>query len=361
MGDVNNGTVHYSTMATTAFPNATSIVFLNEELFPIAVDHLMKTLYVLVAVLGILGNGLILYLFASKRVILTPFNILLLNLSLSDMLADISILPYVFISLKSIRSFSQTTANALCTVVMGQMTYWIVTVAALFTLTVISVSRYIFIRYPLKSQSFHKKHASYVVILIIWPGAIAMCMPTFFSFHYNYEYAVCERVWPQGVNGQVYSSITSLLGYIIPILVLIFTFIGTRQYLWLTKTNELVRSSSSIRRRKTASMLLGALVLAFFVCWSPFFVYWVLSRTATTIFPDGPEGDYSRMRVIVFVVFVSLLNTVADPIIYGLRSEDFRKSLRLMWHQVVSGGRERARTKSSECPDSRCDDHHIHL
>ena len=348
----------------TSNTNSTTIAYVNEDLLPTGLDITMKVLYVVVAVMGLFGNGLIFYLFASKRVRLTPFNIFLLNLSIADTLADLSIWPYVFIDLKSLRSLGEDAADSVCVLVMGQMTYWIATVAALFTLSVISVSRYIFIRHPMKSQYFHKNHASYIVILLIWPVSVGMCMPNFFSLKYNKTFAVCERIWPDEVNGQVYSGITALLGYVIPILVLLFTYVGTRQYLWLTRTNDLVRSTCSVRRRKTASMLLAALVLAFFVCWSPFFIYWILSRTATTIFPDGPKGDYARMRIIIFVVFVSLCNTVADPIIYGLRGEDFRKSLRDLRENIpcfATRRRERARTKSSECPDSRCDEHRIHL
>ena len=348
----------------TSIGNITTMPLVDDALLPPAVDLIMKLLYVVVAALGLFGNGLVFYLFASKRVKLTPFNIFLLNLSISDTLADLSIWPYVFINLKSLRSFSDETADSLCVLVMGQMTYWVATVAALFTLTVISVSRYIFIRHPMRSQYFHKKHASYIVVLIIWPVSVAMCLPNFFSFDYDKDYAVCERKWPHAVNGRIYSAATAFLGYILPIIVLIFTFIGTRQYLWLSHANDIVRSTCSIRRRKTASMLLASLIVAFFICWTPFFIYWILSRTATSIFPEGPAGDYARMRVIVFVVFISLCNTVADPIIYGLRGEDFRKSLKHVKHSIscfAPPQRNRARTKSSECPDSRCDEHRIHL
>ena len=362
----NNISIALVTDSTTYIPNTQS--YINREILPTAVDHFVKFAYVIVAILGLTGNGFIFYLFASKRVRITAFNVLLLNLSISDAIADISIWPYVFVDLKSLRGLDQSTSDRLCFVTMGQMTYWIATVASLFTLTVISLSRYAFIRRPLQAKFFNKRHASLIVVLMIWPVSLSMCLPNFFSLRYNEIYAVCERDWPKGIDGQVYSAVTAVLGYIFPMVVLMFTFIATRQQLWLINNNDVIRSACSIRRRKKASMLLGALVIAFFVCWSPFFVYWILSRTATSIFPDGPEGDYSRMRIILFVVLVSLCNTVADPIIYGLRGEDFRKCLLEMKNSIPyfatrerARARSRARTKSSECPDSLCDLHHVHL
>ena len=342
---------------TAPLPNVTASTPLNEDLLPLWVDITMKVLYVVVAVLGVLGNSLVFYLFGSKRVKMTPFNILLLNLSISDVLADLSIWPYVFIDLRSLRGLSQSVADSMCVITMGQMTYWLAASAALLTLCVISVSRYLFIRYPMKAQSFKKSHALYIVTLFIWPISTIVIMPHFFSFHYNNQSSICERRWPDGINGRVYSGTTALLAYILPNCILTFTFIATRQRLWLTKSSNLIQSPTSIRRRKAASMLLAALILAFFACWGPFFIYWALSRTFKSIFPEGPEGEYMRMRIIVFVVFVSLCNTVADPIIYGLRGDDFRKSLRKLKNGILHPSqqqpqRTKSHTKSTKCSGS---------
>jgi len=349
---------------TAPLQNVTASTPLNKDLLPVWVDITMKVLYVVVAVLGVLGNSLVFYLFGSKRVKMTPFNILLLNLSISDVLADLSIWPYVFIDLRSLRGLSQSVADSMCVITMGQMTYWLAASAALLTLCVISVSRYLFIRYPMKAQSFKKSHALYIVILFIWPFSIALVMPNFFAFHYNSQFSICERRWPDGINGRVYSGITALLGYLVPSSLLLFTFIATRQRLWLTRSTSLSHSASSIRRRKAASMLLAALILAFFACWGPFFIYWALSRALKSIFPEGPEGEYMRMRIIIFVLFFSLCNTVADPIVYGLRGEDFRKSLRKLkigiLHPSQQPQRDRSHTKSTECSDSRSDDHRVY-
>ena len=350
-------------LTTAPFENVTASTPLNKDLLPIWIDITMKVLYVVVAGLGVLGNGLVFYLFGSKRVKMTPFNVLLLNLSISDTLGDMSLWPYVFIDLRSLRGLSQSAANSMCVVIMGHMTYWLAASAALLTLCVVSISRYFFIRYPMKAQCFKKRHALYIVILFIWPISTAVVMPHFFSFYYNAQFSICERRWPDGINGRVYSGITALLAYILPVCILIFTFIATRQRLWLTKSTNLIRSPSSIRRRKAASMLLAALILAFFACWGPFFIYWALSRTIRSIFPEGPEGEYIRMRIIVFVVFVSLCNTVADPIIYGLRGGDFRKSLRKLKNDILHPSqqqRQRAssRTRSSGTRGAQAADDH---
>ena len=355
----------YIGSTTAPFENVTASTPLNKDLLPLWIDIAMKVLYVVVAILGVLGNGLVFYLFGSKRVKMTSFNILLLNLSISDTLADLSIWPYAFIDLRSLRGLSQSEADFMCFITMGQMTYWLASTAALVTLCFISISRFLFIRYPTKVHCIKKSHALCIVILFIWPFSIGSVMPNLFSFYYNSQFSICERRWPDGINGRAYSGVTALLGNLLPSSLLIFTFVATRQRLWLTQATSLNHSPSSIRRRKAASMLLACLVLAFFACWAPFFIYWALSRAFKSIFPEGPEGEYMRMRIVVFVVFFSLCNTVADPIIYGLRGEDFRKSLRKlksgMLHPSQQPQRDRSHTRSTVCSDSRSDDHRVYI
>eukprot|EP00112_Aurelia_sp_Birch-Aquarium-sp1_P018418 Seg4393.2 transcript_id=Seg4393.2/GoldUCD/mRNA.D3Y31 product="Somatostatin receptor type 4" protein_id=Seg4393.2/GoldUCD/D3Y31 len=314
-------------LTTASFSNTTIHTHWDEVVYPPAVDYTLKALYIIVAASGLIGNSVIIYLFASKRVRLTAFNILLFSLSLSDALADLSLWVYIFVDLKSIQELKHDLADFLCTATMGQFTYWTAMAATLNSLSAISICRYVIIRYPLKASSFKRIHAWIIVCLIIWPAAIAMTFPGFISLQYNDVYAVCWRVWPHGINGLAYIVSSGVIGYGGPIFLLCFTLIATRRQLWLTKDNDVARSIASAKRRRKAVILLAALILTFFIFWTPMFIYWVLSRTFSSMFPDGPDGEYARMRIIRVVVLISLGNTVADPIIYILRGEDFRNSL----------------------------------
>ena len=225
-------------MATLFSNNTTPGYYRTSNIFPEAAEIVFKVLYVVVAGLGLAGNSFIMYMFSSKRVEVSPFNVLLLNLSISDAIAAISILPYVFIDLRQLRGMSQRTANVVCVLSMGQSAYWLAVVASTFTLFVISISRYLFIHYPLKARFFNEKHASLIIIGVIWPVAVALGVPNFLSLHYDPDYAVCKRVWPSYFNGTVFSSVTALLGFVLPVVVMIFTFVATRRYLWQNKSSR---------------------------------------------------------------------------------------------------------------------------
>ena len=120
--------------------------------YPEDIRLMFNCFYCIIVICGIAGNSIFCYLFASKRVKCNFFTLLLLNLSVADIISCISILPYAIVDLSWLTPLSQRNANAACTVIMGQMPFWVTTVATLFTLVFISFSRFVAIAHPLKSR-----------------------------------------------------------------------------------------------------------------------------------------------------------------------------------------------------------------
>ena len=297
----------------------TMVVYRNVEIYPQAVEFALKVLYSAVATLGLLSNGGIIYIFITKKIKMNSFKILLLNLTVGDLLSVVAIWPYNFIDLRSLRGMQD--ANFMCALTIGTVMYWFASVASIFSLCLLSVNRYLAVCKPQRAESFNKNLVSLIIVCIVWPTSISISIPNIFSFEYKAEYAVCTRKWPEGFNSVGFSVITSIFGYIIPISVITFTFFATRKYLWSRSIGTVSRPSQSVRRNRKTALFMGFLIVAFFVCWSPFFVYWILSRAIPSVFPQGVEGEYSRMKVIRVTVLISLFNTVINPIIYGLRGD----------------------------------------
>lgn len=309
--------------------NITEFSYEDEELLPIALEYCLQILYTIVATLGLISNGGIIYLFVTKAIKMAPFKLLLLNLSVADMLCALSLWPYIFIDLKSLRGMHWKKANMVCAIVMGNMTYWIGVVVSTFTLTLISISRYLFVCHPLRATNFNKMRVSVVIVCLVWPTAIAIGVPALVSFAYDPKYAVCNRKWAKSINGVVYSATTSFLGFVFPVGILCFTLLATRKYFWRRTFGTVLRSPGEVRRHRKTAKFMAALIAAFFISWGPFFFYWLLSRSVKTIFPKGAKGEYARMKVLRFVILISLCNTVADPFIYGLRGDpEFKRIFR---------------------------------
>ena len=298
-----------------------------DELFPYALDFALKIVYSLLATVSLLSNSGIVYIFMKKKIKMNSFKVLLLNLTICDALSAASIWPYIFIDLKCLRGMANT--KFMCAITIGNVLYWFASVASIFSLTLMSINRYFAICHPQAAKQFSKRRAVMIVFFLIWPTSIVISAPNIVAFKYLPKYAICTRDWPKGFNGTVFGILTFLLGLILPVCVITFTFIATRKYLWSRRFGSARRSAQTIRRNRKASIFMALLIVAFFVCWSPFFVYWILSKVTPSVFPKGIHGDYTTTRAVRIVVLISLFNTVINPIIYGLRGDiEFKNSFR---------------------------------
>ncbi len=143
------------------------------------------------------------------------------------------------------------------------------------------------------------------------------------------EWGICKREWPSAINGTFYSAITAVLALIVPVFVLFYTFIATVKNLRNKVQDAQFAHEIHQRSRRRTIRLLGWLIIVFCVCWAPFWIYWILSRSAN-VFDMGNLGDYQRMRVIRVTILVAAMNATADPLLYGLLGEQFRGAIRSM-------------------------------
>eukprot|EP00794_Sanderia_malayensis_P018288 gene18286-20111_t len=302
------------------------------EIFPSFVEAILNFFYVVVSLIGIVGNSLIIYLIATKKVNRTAFNILLTNLSVADLIASISLYPYVFISLKG-HDVSNVVGTIFCDFTVGLALFFICASVSLLSLTIISINRFICINYPLKFVWHQGVTSSKILVVASWFIAVCSILPVLASFKYNKDWGICEREWPEIIDGQLYSIITTILGFGVPVTVLFYTFIVTLKNMRI-KVNDLQLSHQLNRRsRKKTIRLLGWLIIVFCACWAPFWIYWILSRS-TRIFDEGNLGDYQRMRAIRFTVLIASINSSADPFLYGLFGEQFKGALRMLFRST---------------------------
>ena len=298
------------------------------EVFPDTVEAFIRLAYCLCTLIGIVGNGLVFSLISTKKVDRTPFNLLLANLAAADFLADISLYPYVFIDIRGVNS-SPLTGQILCNFTVGLSPFFVCTFVSLFTLTTISINRYICINHPFRFEWQQSKRTVKITVIFAWLLGIVSISPNIFSFTYKKEWGVCHREWPEAINGMLYSLFTSFLALIVPLAVLLYTFIATIKSL-KTKVSDLSISRQTDNSRKKTIRLLAWLLVVFCICWTPFFIYWLLSRS-TNVFKDDYKGDYQRMRVIRVTILVASFNTAADPLLYALFSEQYRGALKKMF------------------------------
>lgn len=125
--------------------------------------------------------------------------------------------------------------------------------------------------------------------------------------------------------------------FIIPLAILIILYTIIAKNLMenpgiITQNNKhnIVSGNSVLRYRKQVVMMLGTVVLSFFVCLLPFraLTLWIIIVPPETVMALGLEGYYI---LLYFCRIMLYLNSAVNPILYNLMSSKFRDGfLRLL-------------------------------
>ena len=326
--------------SSTTFGSNTSNI--GALLFTTSEDIAIKTIYTIVSIADIVGNSVIILIIAKDKRIQNTVNLLIVNLSISDIVAGFAVYPYLFITI----SWEDKQADLLCGIKNGLVLFYSATTVNFLTLGVLSFSRYMLINHPTKLKwRIRKEHVKFVSIAS-WIIGIGFISPNIMAFRFSPEEGLCKGYWPKWVNKHAFFSVSVVL-IIVPFASLTFTFASTVHTLWFkASTRRLARSNSvsgvqSSRRKVT--ILLGLLIFALLICWLPFSVFWTLS-SATDYFSGSIENTINKLRTMRICLLIAFLNTVLDPVIYAFGNRQIKEGAMKMLRKVHSNGVEPTNT-----------------
>ncbi|XP_050982614.1 mu-type opioid receptor isoform X2 [Labeo rohita] len=155
---------------------------LDKSSTPVIVAIIITALYSIVCVVGLLGNVLVMYVIIRYTKMKTATNIYIFNLALADALAT-STLPF-----QSVNYLMGTWpfGDVLCKIVMSIDYYNMFT--SIFTLTTMSVDRYIAVCHPVKALDFRTPRNAKIVNVCNWILSSAIGLPVMVMASTTIEY-----------------------------------------------------------------------------------------------------------------------------------------------------------------------------
>ncbi|KAL4629805.1 galanin receptor type 1-like [Arapaima gigas] len=289
-----------------------------EAAFGIGTDNLITLLiFGLIFGLGVLGNSMVITVLARNRPgkPRSTTNIFILNLSIADLSYLVSCVPF------------QSTVYMLPTWVLGALIckfiHYFFTVSMLvsiFTLSVMSVDRYVAIVHSRRSSSIRLSRHALLGVLSIWLLSLAMAAPV--AYHQNIvhrgeEGTFCWEVWPDHRRKKLYVVCTFVFGYLLPLLLISFCYARVLNH--LRKKLRGISKKSEASKRKTAQTVL-VVVVVFCLSWLPHHIVHLWVEFGT--FPLNQASFV--FRVVAHCLAYS--NSSINPIIYAFLSENFRKA-----------------------------------
>uniref|UniRef100_A0A671NGA7 Galanin receptor type 1-like n=1 Tax=Sinocyclocheilus anshuiensis TaxID=1608454 RepID=A0A671NGA7_9TELE len=284
-----------------------------KPLFGIGADNFVTLLiFGLIFTLGVLGNSLVITVLAQRKPgqQRSTTNIFILNLSVADLSYLLFCIPF------------QSTVYILPTWILGaficKFIHYFFTVSMLvsiFTLSAMSVDRYIAIVHCRKSSYIRVGRHALIGVLIIWVLSFVMATPVAYYqgiVESEDNSTFCWEVWPDHSRRKIYVVCTFVFGYVLPLILISFCYAKVSGCLITAQTVLVV-------------------VVVFCLSWLPHHVVhlWVE-------FGSFPLNQASFvLRVAAHCLAYS--NSSVNPVIYAFLSENFRQAYKQVFRcQVAS-------------------------
>lgn len=310
------------------------------EVNPI-VFYSMSLLYSLFIVLGVVGNGVILYAILSKSIMRTARNYFIVSLAVSDLVLCSVTMPLTLWDILSHKWPFEEDTEWLCQ--LAHSCQGVPRFMSSMAIVAIAADRYRLIMQPERPQ-FGPNTALFASFLMFL-SAIALSIPMFvsakvkpfieFSEFGNLsdivnlsDILVCQDTW-EGKWKMAYTVITSLAQFLLPFAVVIAIYLSI--FLKLRKRPKSQHAQNNTRRRR-ANQMIVAITLIFFFSWLPLNAFKLL----VDAFPDVVLPHITGKEVVIyaFLHLCGLANAIVNPFLYGYLNENFRKEYRNIFRRM---------------------------
>ncbi|KAK7925787.1 hypothetical protein WMY93_008097 [Mugilogobius chulae] len=273
---------------------------------------------------GLLGNFVSLLVFSRYRVLQTPVNLLLINISASDLLVCIFGTPMSFAA--SVRGTWLTGAygcrwygfsNALF-VRLICFRYGV-----LVSLSLLSFERYSAILHTVPSDLSQFGRAR-VSVAASWVYSLAWTLPPLLGWAEG-PGTTCSVQWnKRSPSDRSYVSCLFIFCLLLPLLLMIFCY-GRIIMAVHTVTKQVPRlnQSSAEKREGRVLLMVVSMVTGYLVCWLPYGVVAMVSSF-------GRPGAVPPVASLVPALFAKT-STVLNPVIYVLLNKQFSRCFRHMF------------------------------
>ncbi|TFK09547.1 Neuromedin-U receptor 2 [Platysternon megacephalum] len=301
----------------------------------------MTLVYVLIFVVGVMGNLLVCLVILKHRNMKTPTNYYLFSLAISDLLVLLFGMPLEVYEMWSNYPFLFGPVGCYFKTALFEM----VCFASILSMTTLSVERYIAILHPFRAKLDSTRKRALRIIIVLWILSVLFSLPNTSTHGIMLQYfpngtlvpgsATCTVVTPMWIYNCIIQ-VTSFLFYVLPMAVIsvLYSLMGLKSEVNFVESMADSRGKSKV-----------VLVMVFAICWAPFHI----DRLFFSFVADWTEplaNVFNLIHVVSGVFFY--LSSAVNPIIYNLLSRRFR----MAFLNVISPrcGHWRSKHPTSEIP-----------
>lgn len=285
--------------------------------------------YSTVMAVGLLGNGCLVAVIAAHREMRNVTNVLIANLSCSDVLMCLVCLPVTIVYTLMDR---WVLGPALCKAT--PFVQCISVSVSVFSLVLIAMERYQLIVHPTGWKPGVGQ--SYLAVALTWvlAGLISVPLLSYSQLATPLqnlslpvalaEQPVCMEHWPSVRQRRAYTTSLLLFQYLLPLGLISVCYLHI--YLRLRRRKDMVERSGGGGKSKGSARInamLVAIVVAFALSWLPLNVF-------NTVFDWDHEAIPVCAHDAIFSLchLVAMASTCVNPVVYGFLNGNFQKQLK---------------------------------
>ncbi|XP_061101712.1 neuropeptide Y receptor type 1-like [Conger conger] len=295
----------------------------------------MAVAYSAVALLGVIGNLALVLIIARQKEMHNVTNILIANLSVSDLLVSVVCLPFTLVY-----TFMDhwVFGEAMCK--LNSMVQCFSVSVSIFSLVLIAVERHQLIVNP-RGWRPNNLHA-YVSIAVIWLLAGCTALPfMFFSLvtddplkllpHFQEQYSgkvVCLENWPSRTFRLAYTTCMLLIQYVGPLCFIFICYF--KIYTRLKKRSNMMDKMRESKYRssetKRINVMLFSIVVAFAVCWLPLNIF-----NAIIDWNHEAAMNCNHNPLFSLCHLTAMASVCVNPLFYGFLNRNFQRDLHVVF------------------------------
>nr|QWV42687.1 long wavelength sensitive opsin [Porrostoma sp. CRS 2021] len=292
----------------------------------------------ILGVISIIGNGMVVYIFASTKSLRSPSNILVMNLAFSDFLMMVTMSPAMVIN-----CYCETWVLGPLMCELYGMFGSLFGCTSIWTMTMIALDRYNVIVKGLSAQPLTSKGAL-LRLLLVWLFAVIWTIAPMFGWNRYVPEGNMTACGTDYLNkdwvSRSYILVYSVFVYFLPLFTIIYSYWFIVQAVAAHERNmreqakkmnvASLRSSEASQTSaecKLAKVALMTIALWFFA-WTPYLV-----TNYTGIF----EGAKISPLATIWCSLFAKANAVYNPIVYGISHPKYRQALQKKFPSLVCG------------------------
>ncbi|XP_038059202.1 histamine H2 receptor-like isoform X2 [Patiria miniata] len=283
-----------------------------------------------IMVISIIGNSLIILTIVFFKGMRSKTNLFITNLACADLGVSVLCMPF---SLLTVIQGDWTFGPALCNA--NAFFEALFLVASTHGLMAIALHKFSSLVLPLR-RLVNLRRAICMVAFAWFIGLTCAIGPLIGLTENVYKPGTsqCGPKYPEKISEKLIGFYVPLVGIVIPLTCLIIAysviFNTIRKYSRRLRSHTNMTEDKIFHQQKRITITLFIVFVAFFICWTPYFVYSCL----------GFSLGFHRIPTILNVVayWSGYTNSALNPIIYAWRAKSYRKAFKKIFCCDTKGG-----------------------